>query len=126
MVQCRRGVFSRRTHAQNRDSKRRVLALVRVVRDHDVCAKYEAEFDCLLGLTQEQCEADLESCDDKDRRLIDDAYGCMAEVGLLECGTTTMTTTEQFDALQECGEELGAYIENVSNECAGLEGGLTT
>lgn len=92
---------------------------------HDVCAKYEAEFEC-IGLTRDQCEQDLESCNDKDRRLLDDAYGCMVEVGLFVCDTTTMTTTEAFDALQECGEELGAFIENVSDECARFGDALTT
>ena len=84
----------------------------------NVCGKYEAEFEC-QGTTREQCEENLESCTDSDRRIIDDTYACWKDVGLLACdASTTMTSTEVMDAIRECGEEMGSLLENISDECA--------
>jgi len=55
----------------------------------NLCQKYADEFESCDGadaFSVEECEAEMEPCDNKDRKLLDDFYQCASDEGLFECG----------------------------------------
>jgi hypothetical protein len=91
---------------------------------NNICQKYADEFEaCDEGgdaFDIEDCEAQLEPCDNQDLDLIDDFYECASDEGLFECDAEVSATnmTEAFEmmgAIFACAEPL----EDLSEECEG-------